>query len=486
MPMLRAVRLLQSVEAGITNGTAFEAYLTDTGRLADFSVLLSMREQVRRMANSITTMDAIIASPIASNAVFGAANPDSKVAVQYMVKSPTAVSLVAASATTLTTVIGNATSWAEFTAGAYYENNILAIIHILAGITPATHATMTALVNNTQGSAALSSYDNAIRAAIESAPTMSLITQNANAMEDIISNISGLTIVLNNDAAMHLISNSSTALSQLNSASIALIMSIPSAVKIISSYPTAWTDIVSTSSGIAPSLEDNLLNLLVNLNDLSSSFSTVADILADSTAVTLIAENKASMEAITYVASAMTSLKASAHLSIVLNSTVAMSVLGPDDTVMSSLLDVPAAIAPMFASSVVKGYLVASTTLVDKLFATSSIVTYMESIAVQTLPTVFSNGQYATFQDFDTAPSKVLVMGGRGNNIGAIFHDYKFQGSVSSSGTGATNTIAIAGTPAANPQNQTFSGGFVGLQWTTDDAAVTAASLPNLLLVDMS
>ena len=161
MPMLRAVRLLQSVEAGITNGTAFEAYLTDTGRLADFSVLLSMREQVRRMANSITTMDAIIASPIASNAVFGAANPDSKVAVQYMVKSPTAVSLVAASASTLTTVIGNATSWAEFTAGAYYENNILAIIHILAGITPATHATMTALVNNTQGSAALSSYDNA-------------------------------------------------------------------------------------------------------------------------------------------------------------------------------------------------------------------------------------------------------------------------------------------------------------------------------------
>ena len=50
MPTLRALRLLNAVEAGTVSGAQLQTYLNDTGRAAEFSSLLSSRGQSRRMA----------------------------------------------------------------------------------------------------------------------------------------------------------------------------------------------------------------------------------------------------------------------------------------------------------------------------------------------------------------------------------------------------------------------------------------------------
>ena len=72
--MVRAMRMLNAVEAGTTSGAQFETLLTaDPGRLAELNVLLGMRGQARRMAASSTAMAAVWASNTATDAVFASA-----------------------------------------------------------------------------------------------------------------------------------------------------------------------------------------------------------------------------------------------------------------------------------------------------------------------------------------------------------------------------------------------------------------------------
>ena len=70
MPMVRAMRMLNAVEAGTTSGAQLEALLiADPGRLAELNVLLGMRGQARRVAASSTAMTAVAASSTAMTAV---------------------------------------------------------------------------------------------------------------------------------------------------------------------------------------------------------------------------------------------------------------------------------------------------------------------------------------------------------------------------------------------------------------------------------
>lgn len=90
MPMVRAMRLLNAIEAGTTTGAQLETLLTaDPGRLAELNVLLGMRGQARRLAASSTAMTAVAASSTAKMAIFN---------------SDTALNAIAASSTALTTL----------------------------------------------------------------------------------------------------------------------------------------------------------------------------------------------------------------------------------------------------------------------------------------------------------------------------------------------------------------------------------------------
>ena len=106
MPMIRAMRLLNAVEAGTTTGAQLETLLTaDPGRLAEFNVLLGMRGQTRRMAASSTAMAAVAASSTAMAAVIA-----SSTAMAAVAASSTAMAAVIASSTAMAAVIASKTA----------------------------------------------------------------------------------------------------------------------------------------------------------------------------------------------------------------------------------------------------------------------------------------------------------------------------------------------------------------------------------------
>ena len=97
MPMVRAMRMLNAVEAGTLTGAQLQTLLTaDPGRLAELNVLLGMRGQARRMAASSTAMNAVAASSTAMAAVIA-----SSTAMAAVAASSTAMAAVAASSTAM-------------------------------------------------------------------------------------------------------------------------------------------------------------------------------------------------------------------------------------------------------------------------------------------------------------------------------------------------------------------------------------------------
>jgi hypothetical protein len=74
MPLIRAQRLLNAIEAGTTNAAALQALLADGGRRAEFGALLGMRGQARRAVAGATTRDAIFGSALALDAFFSQDN----------------------------------------------------------------------------------------------------------------------------------------------------------------------------------------------------------------------------------------------------------------------------------------------------------------------------------------------------------------------------------------------------------------------------
>ena len=63
MPIYRALRLLNAVESGATDATALQALLADPGRASEWSALLTMPGQVRRLFGSEISVSAVFGAP---------------------------------------------------------------------------------------------------------------------------------------------------------------------------------------------------------------------------------------------------------------------------------------------------------------------------------------------------------------------------------------------------------------------------------------
>ena len=101
--MIRAMRLLNAVEAGTTTGAQLQTLLAaDPGRLAELNALLGMRGQARRMAASSTAMNAVAASSTAMNAVAA-----SSTALLACWNSETALTSLRSSATAMTALLAS-------------------------------------------------------------------------------------------------------------------------------------------------------------------------------------------------------------------------------------------------------------------------------------------------------------------------------------------------------------------------------------------
>jgi hypothetical protein len=78
-------------------------------------------------------------------------------------------------------------------------------------------------------------------------------------------------------------------------------------------------------------------------------------------------------------------------------------------------------------SSVAKGYIVASTALVDIVAGNAALITYLNYILVASA-TGIPDGNATSLQAFTGIPSKVLVLQAKEAGIAATFSPYNFGG----------------------------------------------------------
>ena len=155
MPMIRAMRLLNAVEAGTTSGVQLQTLLNaDAGRLAEWNVLMGMRGQTRRMAASSTAMTAVAASS-------------------------TAMTAVAASSTAMTAVIASSTAMTAVNA-----NDQAVRIWMLAGTNQvwSNFASVTAVAASSTAMAAVAASSTAKMAVFNSDTALNAIAASATAM----------------------------------------------------------------------------------------------------------------------------------------------------------------------------------------------------------------------------------------------------------------------------------------------------------------
>ncbi len=102
MPLVRAQRLLNSIETGTTNAASLQALLANPGRRADLAVLFDMPQQARRAMVAQTTREAIFGSSLACSLFF-----ISKNAIKAMLDFPQAKNHFSTHSTVMTNILTN-------------------------------------------------------------------------------------------------------------------------------------------------------------------------------------------------------------------------------------------------------------------------------------------------------------------------------------------------------------------------------------------
>ena len=485
MPTLRALRLLNSVESGTTSGSVFNTYLTDAGRLAEFNVLLSMRGTTRRIASNATTMSAFGLSPLAINAIFGQASVSNSTASLAVTASATAMILIGTNLAVLNAVNVNPITWAQFIASAYYTTNAKNIIATYAGVTPTSYASADALILDPSSMAAIVASAHGMAALVANPASVATMAGNSPAMAVVAANSLAIAVVAANTATMPTIANSSAAMTEINSrsAAVAIISAQSGAVIAISNSTAGWASFMAGSY-----FATNLPTILANLIGVSTTtYPTLNSIIADATALTKVAASKSACQALASNSAALTTLSTSSNLGIILGSYIAMGVIGPNTSAMTSFINSSGAWSGLFASSVAKGYIVTSTPLVDAVAANSALLTYLNTIAVKNVAaTGIPDGNATALQAFITVPAlpaKLLTLAAKEVGIAATYSNYNFGGS-SMAGTQAGATLSLSGTGVGG-QPVTVAG-YTGMMWNLQAIGVTAATLPIITYVDMT
>lgn len=111
MPMVRAMRMLNAIEAGTLSGAQLQALLEDPGRLGEWNVLLGMRGQLRRITTNNNTMSAVAISSTAMEAIMA-----NNTAMDAVVASGVALNAVAESSVARAMFIADARALAAINA----------------------------------------------------------------------------------------------------------------------------------------------------------------------------------------------------------------------------------------------------------------------------------------------------------------------------------------------------------------------------------
>jgi hypothetical protein len=479
MSTLRAIRLLNSVEAGITNSAALQTILGDSGRLSEFSVLMSMRGQARRMAASTVTVNTFINCPIALDQVFADTDLNNPVVAQAILKKQTAMVLVSADRNTLTIIMQNPTSAGLLKVSPFFETYIKEII---SNLTPALvstdYATVQDLVTNNAAMGVILDISGAVQVIIASPTTFAFVSADLSIMTLLVDSSVAVTLVAASQVSMSSVAASANAMSAIVSSSIAMPIITASSVAMtaIGANAAALTNLFSSSFFAA-----NRKNVIANLAGLiPTDYADINAMIDDAAAVTAIVGSTNAVSALATDSAALSYLATSANLGIVLNSTVAMAILGPNVTAMTAFLGNPNAWVPLFASTSVKGFIIASTALVDVVAGTPDLITYLGTLAVSQSPGVVPDGISGTFQTFPGLPASILTLSVKEVGIAATFSTFNLSGA-SFAGTAAQEDLRVS---SQVPKDHVAA--YTDVLWDFQGAGVTAATQPIVTFVDMT
>jgi hypothetical protein len=480
MSTLRAVRLLNSVEAGLTDAAALQTILGDSGRLSEFSVLMSMRGQARRMAASAVTVDTLINCPIALDQVFTDTDLNNPVVAQAMLKKQTSMALVSADRNTLSIITGNPTSTGLLKASPWFETYIKQLI---ANLTPALvagdYATVEVLVTT----------NSAMSTAFDSAGAVEVILASPTTFGYVAADFSIMTLLSDSSIAINLLvasaSNMNIAAASVNA--MDAIKTSTVAMPVVTGSATAMTAVAANDAAFTTLLSSTLFaanakNALANLAGLTpGDYADVNAMIDSPTALTAIVASSKAVTVLASLSPALTYLATSANLGIVLNSSIAMAILGPNTTAMGAFLGNPDAWASLFASTAVKGYITASTGLVDIVAGNADLLTYLGTIAETPLrASTVPDGVSGTYQTFVGMPAKILTLSVKEAGIAATYSTFNLSGATFA-GTAAQEDLYVS-----SQVPMVHVAAYSGVLWDFQGAGVTAATQPVVTYVDMS
>jgi len=121
MPLLRAMRLLNGLDAGTITGAMLETKLQDKSVLAELNMVLDIRSQAKRISKSSNAMTAVASSSTAMTAVSA-----SSTAMTAVRGSKTALTAIWGSETALTAIRNNSTAISTLVGSpytSYFVNN---------------------------------------------------------------------------------------------------------------------------------------------------------------------------------------------------------------------------------------------------------------------------------------------------------------------------------------------------------------------------
>ena len=328
-------RLLTAVKSGTVLGAELDTRLSNAGTRVGFEEALSMRSETKSLAANQLAITAIIASPIATDSVFGAASINNSTAAQAMSASPVAMLNVTLNLPTLTKIINNQVAWDIYLQSPYAVDNLGYAAAVFAELDLVAYPDRTYVFADPVAMAQIIGSTNAIRAIIEDDDLVLRTSVNSIGMELVATNASALSYITFSQRSMTAIANSTIAMFELSSKSLAVAAISNSKIAVDTIYANS---VARASYKGSAFFVANLKNTIANLAGINPlSFATIDDIINDAVAIGAVNANESASEALASSSDAMLTLGASANLSIVTGNTVIIAALASNNTAMVNI-----------------------------------------------------------------------------------------------------------------------------------------------------
>ena len=476
MSELRPLRLLNAVENGTVLGAELNTYLTDAGRLAEFTVLFSQRGQAKRISNGQTTMTAMVSSPIAINAAIVQATNSNDTIIAAMTQSALAMATISNSSTVLVNVSDNPTAWNYFSVSLYYESHIKKIIAHLSGVNPDLYASTSLLILDPVSMGDISVSERGMRALVNSLPSVVIMASDSTAMALVAADTTAITLVAQKTSIMPTIAQSVNAMDEIVARSVAtgIMATNAGAIQAIAAEETAWLNFLGGSN-----FSGNLKNVVTNLVGINGNdFATIASIFENTAASLAVANSKPAMQAILSDTPSINALVSSSNLDTVLGSSVAMLEITGNTSTMNSLIADTTAFPILLTSTAAKSAIFASPTLVATMMtAGSDSLATVQGLAQSA--TVVNDALIGTFKTVGVAGNIIILTGVMGSIVATTLNN-TFKGD-----TQSPYVVGLPGTSlSSGPVDINLP--FTNAVWDIASIAATAAGNVTITYVDFN